>query len=136
MRVHCFPAVLHEHQGHLGSVTLCSHCEQGVFLWHFGPRAVRNNFFTGNHWGLFREGAHLPKFLDLKASGINTKKKFTLNLQLQTIQILTNDVQVLILCLSYFITTVKSIRIRNVLSYFFLSFICRLQPVWCYMYYI
>ena len=33
-------------------------------------------------------------------------KKLALNLQLQTIQILTNDVQMLILCLSYFITTV------------------------------
>ena len=34
-------------------------------------------------------------------------KKFALNLQLQTIQILTNDVQMLILCISYFITTVQ-----------------------------
>ena len=33
-------------------------------------------------------------------------KKFALNLQLQTIQILTNDVQMLILFLSYLITTV------------------------------
>ena len=31
----------------------------------------------------------------------------TKNLQLQSYQILTNDVQVLSLCLSYFITTVK-----------------------------
>ena len=30
-----------------------------------------------------------------------------LNLQLLTVQILTNDVQMLILCLSYFITTVQ-----------------------------
>ena len=36
-------------------------------------------------------------------------KKFALNLQLQVIQILTNDVQMLILCLSYFITTVAVI---------------------------
>ena len=33
-------------------------------------------------------------------------KKLTLNSQLLTVQILTNDVQVLIFCLSYFITTV------------------------------
>ena len=33
-------------------------------------------------------------------------KKLALNLQLLTVQILTNDVHVLILCLSYFITTV------------------------------
>ena len=33
-------------------------------------------------------------------------KKLALNSQLLTVQILTNDVQVLILCLSYFITTV------------------------------
>ena len=33
-------------------------------------------------------------------------KKFALNLQLQPFQILTNDVQMLIFCLSYFITTV------------------------------
>ena len=33
-------------------------------------------------------------------------KKMALNSQLLTVQILTNDVQVLILCLSYFITTV------------------------------
>ena len=39
--------------------------------------------------------------------GINQKiKTFALNLQLQTIQILTNDVQMLILYLSYLITTV------------------------------
>ena len=31
-----------------------------------------------------------------------------LNSQLLTVQILTNDVQVLILCLSYFITTILS----------------------------
>ena len=34
-------------------------------------------------------------------------KKFALNSQLQPFQILTNDVQMLIFCLSYFITTVK-----------------------------
>ena len=34
-------------------------------------------------------------------------KKLALNSQLLTFQILTNDVQVVILCLSYFITTVK-----------------------------
>ena len=33
-------------------------------------------------------------------------KKLALNLQLLIVQILTNDVQVLILCLSYYITTV------------------------------
>ena len=40
-----------------------------------------------------------------------------INSQLLAVQILTNDVQVLILCLSYLITTVKSsfvsIEIRN-----------------------
>ncbi len=49
------------------------------------------------------------KFLGPKASGLNAKKLkklCTLNLQLQTIQILTNGEQVLVLCLSYFITTV------------------------------
>ena len=35
-------------------------------------------------------------------------KKFPLNLQLQKIQILTNNVEMLLLCLSYFITTVPS----------------------------
>ena len=35
-----------------------------------------------------------------------TYSKFALNLQLQAIQMLKNDVQMLILCLSYFITTV------------------------------
>jgi hypothetical protein len=34
-------------------------------------------------------------------------KKFSLNPQLQIIHILTKDVQMLILCLSYFITTVQ-----------------------------
>ena len=33
-------------------------------------------------------------------------KKFALKLQLKTIQILTNDVQMLILCLSYYFTAV------------------------------
>ena len=33
-------------------------------------------------------------------------KKFALNLELEIIQILTNDVQTFILCLSYIITTV------------------------------
>ena len=46
------------------------------------------------------------QFLKQKANGINPKKKLALNTQLLTVQILTNDVQVLILCLSYFITTV------------------------------
>ena len=36
-------------------------------------------------------------------------KKLSLNSQLLTVQILINDVQVLILCLSYFITTVFSV---------------------------
>ena len=35
-------------------------------------------------------------------------EKNALNWQLKTVQILTNDVQILILCLSYFITTVVS----------------------------
>ena len=35
-------------------------------------------------------------------------KKLTLNPQLQTYQILTNDDQMFILCLSYFITTVHA----------------------------
>ena len=35
--------------------------------------------------------------------------KFALNLKLQMIQILTNNAQMLILCLSYFITTVPCI---------------------------
>ena len=50
-------------------------------------------------------------FLEKKASGyLNTKKvkKLALNSQLLTVQILTNDVQVLILCLSYFFTTVTN----------------------------
>ena len=34
-----------------------------------------------------------------------TNNKIALNLQQQTIQILTNDVQMIIVCLSYFITT-------------------------------
>ena len=37
----------------------------------------------------------------------NKVKKLALNSQLPNVQILTNDVQVLILCLSYFITTVR-----------------------------
>ena len=36
-----------------------------------------------------------------------------LNSQLLTVQILTNDVQVLNLCLSYFITTVQNINKRT-----------------------
>ena len=35
-------------------------------------------------------------------------KKFTLNSLLQTCQILTNDDQMIILCLSYFITIVQA----------------------------
>ena len=42
----------------------------------------------------------LTKFLEQKV------KKLVLNSQLLSVQILTNDVQVLIFCLSYFITTV------------------------------
>ena len=41
-------------------------------------------------------------------------KKLTSNSQLLTVQILTNGIQVLILCLSYFITTVSG-------SFFYLS---------------
>ena len=49
-----------------------------------------------------------PKFLNKKTSGINGKKrmKFALNSQLQPYQILTNDVQMLIWRLSYFVTAV------------------------------
>ena len=36
-----------------------------------------------------------------------------LNSQLQTVQILTNDVQMLILSLSYFITTVIEVRLQK-----------------------
>ena len=39
---------------------------------------------------------------------IKKVKKLALNLQLLSVQILTNDVQVLILCTSHFITTVLS----------------------------
>ena len=39
-------------------------------------------------------------------------KKFALNLQLLTIQILVSDVQLLILCLSYSITTVHGWQFR------------------------
>ena len=42
--------------------------------------------------------------------------KLALNSQLLTVQILTNDVQVLILCLSYFITTVPTEEV-HVLPY-------------------
>ena len=45
-------------------------------------------------------------------------KKFALNLQLQTIQILTNDVQVLILCLSYYITTVLTFEYDEDIKHF------------------
>ena len=38
-------------------------------------------------------------------------KKFALNLQLQAIQILTNDVQMIIFCLFYFITTVIDLQL-------------------------
>ena len=41
------------------------------------------------------------------------KKKLTLNSQLQTYQILTNDDQMFILCLSYFITTVPFIHLSK-----------------------
>ena len=37
-------------------------------------------------------------------------KKLALDSQVPTVQILTNDVQVLILCLSYFVTTVHSMQ--------------------------
>ena len=36
-------------------------------------------------------------------------KKMAIDSQLLTVQILTNDVQVLILCISYFVTTVSTI---------------------------
>ena len=41
-------------------------------------------------------------------------KKLALNAQLLIVQILTNDVQVLILCLSYFITTVRRCTFQRV----------------------
>ena len=44
-------------------------------------------------------------------------KKLALNSYLLTVQILTNDVQVLILCLSYFITTVMKNNPRFRLLY-------------------
>ena len=47
-------------------------------------------------------------FLDQKASG-----KFSLKSQLQTVQILTKNVQMLILILSYFITTVIEVRLQK-----------------------
>ena len=43
-------------------------------------------------------------------------KKLALNSQLLTVQILTNDVQVLILCLSYFITTVTAHKNSSISS--------------------
>ena len=46
-------------------------------------------------------------FLKTKRYKYHKNKKFTLNSQLQTYQILTNDDQMLILCLSYVITTVS-----------------------------
>ena len=51
-----------------------------------------------------------------KTSGINPPKvkKFALNSQLQTVQILTNDVQMLIFCLSYFTTAVLTYEIGSV----------------------
>ena len=48
-------------------------------------------------------------------------KKLALNSQLLTVQILTNDVQVLILCLSYFITTVQWIQIIYEVAYNFFT---------------
>ena len=45
-------------------------------------------------------------------------KKLALNLQLQTIQILTNDVQMLILGLSYFITTVNYAKKSSYLFFY------------------
>ena len=49
-------------------------------------------------------------FPDQNASGVKPKKlkKIELNSQLQAFRILTNDVQMLILFLSYFITTYTS----------------------------
>ena len=46
-----------------------------------------------------------------KSQGIGIK-----NSQLLTVQILTNDVQVLILCLSYFVTTVPLKNIKRNLT--------------------
>ena len=58
----------------------------------------------------------------------NYVKKLALNSQLPTVQILTNDVQVLILCLSYFLTTVhfmflnrslgEELAVRDIFQYF------------------
>ena len=45
-------------------------------------------------------------------------EKFALNLQLQIIQIMTNNVQMLILCLSYIITTVNK-QVNNQILYNF-----------------
>ena len=49
------------------------------------------------------------------------RKKFPLNLQLQTIQILTNDVQTLILSFSHFISTVKKNEENSLVSVNFLA---------------
>ena len=48
----------------------------------------------------------------------NKVKKLALNSQLLTVQILTNDVQVLILCLSYFITTVITTSKVFIVAYY------------------
>ena len=49
-------------------------------------------------------------------------EKLALNTQLQTIQIVANDVQMLILCLSYFITTVHLLLLRHLFTYAFYLF--------------
>ena len=55
-----------------------------------------------------------------KSKGYNPQKmkKFALNSQLQPYQMLTNDDQMLILCLYYFITTVSgnSLKIEDMLE--------------------
>jgi hypothetical protein len=60
-------------------------------------------------------GQHNLGLNNEKARGINKKKipKFALHSQLLAVQILTKDVQMLILCLSYFINTVYQVLIKS-----------------------
>ena len=52
----------------------------------------------------------------------NKVKKLALNSQLPNVQILTNDVQVLILCIYYLIITVSDNHLRmNVTEFYFLK---------------
>ena len=53
-------------------------------------------------------------------------KKLALSSQLLTVQILSNDVQVLILCLSYFFTSVHGVFFGNLQFYFLVLFATKL----------